>query len=444
VSTPSSGFVLFVIVTGVLFVRPTELVGSLKDAPVYEVSILCCLAVAAPQLLGQLTTRSLRTRPTTLCVLGLLVAVALSRLSHFAVEEAVAWTWRFFKVVVSYLLLVGVVDTLARLRWYLRWLFVFILALTTLALLQHHGIIDNPALAAHQERLFDRETGEVLGVNVRLCGAGIFANPNDLARILVVGIALSLYFFDGGAPALLRPVWVVAAGAFGYALLLTQSRGGLIALMVTLAVVSRVRFGLVRTVLLMGAALPILAVAVGGRQTDLSASEGTGQQRIRLWSDGFEAVWSSPLFGLGAGSYPEITGGLGAHNSFIETYVELGLFGGTLFFGAVFCALRMMDLLGERRSAPSDPELRRLRPYLLAVLAGYAAGMLSSSRCYAIPTYMLLGLAVAYTRLAGAGVSLPSFRVTPRLIVRLVWLSVLVLIAFKLYILGSARFGTNN
>lgn len=441
-SSQALGYVLFVVCTGVLFVRPTELVDDLNDAPLYEAAILAGLAISAPRVLRQLSASALVKNPATLCVMGLVPAVALSHLSHLLIGEAARSSFTFLKVALSYLFLLAVLNSTVRLQRFLGWIFAFISVLTILALLQNYEAIDNPALAAHRERLQDKETGEVIGVNTRLSGAGIFANPNDLSRILVVGIALALYFFDGGATALLRPFWLATIGVFGHALLLTQSRGGFTALLATFFVLGLLRLGTRRTLLLAGMAVPILGFAIEGRQTDLSTSDGTGQQRIRLWSDGLDALKASPAFGIGMGNYSEITGGLGAHNSFVHAYVELGFFGGTLFAAAVFCALWSGTHLVRREKRCADPQLRRVGIYLVAILAGYAVGMMSSSRCYAFPTYYLLGLVTVYARLARADVALPTYRVTPRNVVLVVLSSMFLLAAFQLYVMSSAQFGT--
>lgn len=442
--SPALGFFLFVVCTGVLFVRPTDLIESLSDARLYELSIIGCFAASAPLVRRQLAKEALLKNPITMCVVGLLAAVALSHLSHFAIADAAASTFNFFKPVLSFLLMVGVVNTAARLQKFLVWLFVFILTVAVLALLQHHEIIDNPALAAVRENIYDKATGSIIGFDMRLCAAGIFANPNDLARILVVGIGLSLYFFDGGRPGMFKPFWLGSAGVFFYALTLTLSRGGLIGLFVTLLVISYFRVGARLTALAAVLALPALALVGGSRQTDLSTSEGTGQQRVQLWSDGFVAMKSSPLFGIGLGKYPELTNGLGAHNSFVEAYVEVGFFGGTLFLGAVVCALAMGFSVCRTRSQLAHPILERTGPYLLAILAGYSAGMLSSSRYYMIPTYLLLALVVIHLRLATANAWLPKFRVTPRFALRFVAFSAFAVVALQLFIVTSVRFSSGD
>jgi O-antigen ligase len=92
--------------------------------------------------------------------------------------------------------------------------------------------------------------------------------------------------------------------------------------------------------------------------------------------------------------------GLVAHNSYVHGFVELGLFGGTLFSGA-FC----LALWGLYRSSAVPKktvravELERLRPYLTACLVGYMAGMFSLSRNYITPTFLVLGLVTCYMRL---------------------------------------------
>lgn len=433
-SRQSLCFILFCLLTGVLFLRPAELIPSLAGSPVYEVIILCNLIVAAPNLLEQVQAQSLKVSPSTVCVLGLWVAVGASHLTSslggvFTSLEA------FMKVVLTFLLVIAVLDTPRRLRFYLWWLLLLIVASTVLALLQYHEVINLPTLAVLYETQYE---GDEVGQLARLSGAGIFANPNDLSRILVMGITIAIYLFDGGAPLLLRPLWLCAILLLTYALVLTHSRGGLLGLVAGLAVYFYCRFGWRKTLLLGCAGLPILAVVFGGRQTDISTSTGTGHHRIELWGMGLEALRASPLLGLGMNTYPDVAEGYVAHNSYVHSYVELGLFGGTMFIGAFLSAGCICYRAAKAMKAP-DPLLLRVRPCLLAILCGYAVGMLSSSRCYAIPTYLLLGLVVTHNRLARADVTLPSFWVTPRSVIRLVIISFAFLLLLQSYVIIKLR-----
>jgi putative inorganic carbon (hco3(-)) transporter len=227
-----------------------------------------------------------------------------------------------------------------------------------------------------------------------LCSTGIFNDPNDLSLILVMAMVLCLYFLGGSCGRPSGWLWVAPLGLFGYAMLLTQSRGGLLALVAALLVLFWERFG-GRKAILLGALVLPLVFQLGGRQTNMATSEGTGQARIQLWSEGLTAFRQAPLFRIGVGRYEEEFGQV-AHNSFIHCFTELGFFGGTCFLGAFYLAYWMLRRLGQPENAPLDPELRRLRTYLIALVAGYAVGMSTITRAYVVPTFMVLGLVSAY------------------------------------------------
>lgn len=419
-------FGLFVLVNASLFVRPAEVVPALEGQPIYEMLILACLATAFPSVAQQFTLRGLKARPISMCVFGLLAAVPLSLVFRDGLRSALEPTVEFFKVVLYYLLLVAVINSPVRLRQFFTWLLVFIAGLTVLALLQFHEVINIPALAAVRERTMDPETGEEFSIP-RLCGAGIFANPNDLARILAIGVGLALYQLSQRRSALFAPVGLGLIGLFGYAMLLTHSRGGFLALLATVLVLLDALLGRRKALAVAAVGLPVLLLLFAGRQTELGTTEGSGQQRIQLWSAGLAALRESPVVGIGRDKYPEVTGGLGAHNSFVDAFVELGLVGGPLFLGACYLSLSQLYRLGPPRIQLPNRELRRQRSFLLAIVAGYAVGMLTSSRDFALPTYLLFGLAVAFSRMAVPFAPTVRIRFNGRLIRRLALLSILFL-----------------
>jgi len=145
------------------------------------------------------------------------------------------------------------------------------------------------------------------------------------------------------------------------------------------------------------AAVPIVL----GRQGNMEISGGTGQQRIQLWADGLAQIKTMRLpFGIGENKYGEVAG-LAAHNSYVHAYVELGFFGGTMFMGCFLFAAWAFFRMKRDRVEVLDPELRRMMPYIAAMLAGWCTGMATLSRCYVPPTYMIVGVAAAYINLAG-------------------------------------------
>ena len=68
--------------------------------------------------------------------------------------------------------------------------------------------------------------------------------------------------------------------------------------------------------------------------------------------------------------------------------------------------------------------MRRLRPFLAGAVTAYAVGLLSLSLCYGVPTYLVLGLTVAYTRVTPHHPALPVERFDGRVAGRIALASV--------------------
>lgn len=412
------GFWLFILLNATLFIRPGEIVPDLEGWPIYQWVILSCLVVAYPRVLDQFTRDALLSRPVTVCVIGIWGAAVASHLVRMNIFDARGIGFEFGKVILYYLLLTAVVDTPERLRKLLLWLVSFIAILAAIAVLQFHGMIDLPSLKTLEERAWNAETGE-FDIIPRMVSTGIFNDPNDLCLVLGLGIQISLYFMGDKRRRPLRFAWLAPIALFGYSLILTQSRGGLLGIAVGLLVLSYARYGWRKTAALAMVAVPLVLVGLGGRQTNFTLDKGdTGHARVELWSEGFELFRQSPLFGIGASQYAEeVT--LVAHNSFVHVYVELGLVGGTMFVGAFFCALDGLRRARFPTASHIDSELERLRPYIMAMVVGYGVGLWSLSRNYVPTTYLALGLVSAYVRMSVEETSDLALRLDGRLAKRL-------------------------
>jgi hypothetical protein len=429
-------FFLFILANAMLFIRPSELVPELGEVELYRYVIIACLLVSLPVVVQQLFARVKAVPPVAGCVLGLFPAVLLSHISQGNGEEAVEQGKEFFKVLVYFLLLLALVTTPARLRQLLLWLTLFSAALTFIAVVRYQANLGNPTPppppqsesanpdtkghhnadhgVAVKDQVRDPETGQLIDVQ-RMCGTGIFNDPNDLALVLITAIPLCMYWFADPKRKAQRPLWVAFILLFGFALMLTHSRGGLLALITGMMAFLYVRYGVMRTLALGMLMLPMVLIVFAGRMTSVSAEEGTGQTRIQLWSDGLMFFKDAPLFGIGMEGYHSLSTHV-AHNSYIHCYAELGIFGGTLFVGAFYFAMHGLYRLHRKpinqlepqakfqptlsTDGPSaDPELLRLYPYLVAMFVAYATGIFFLSRSYIVPTYLLLGLAVVYLRM---------------------------------------------
>jgi O-antigen ligase len=251
--------------------------------------------------------------------------------------------------------------------------------------------------------------------------SGLNFNPGDLAFILALAIPISLYLAVQERKKIL--VWVDGAAtvlAF-CAIVLTASRGSLIACTPTLLM-----FPFLFPTLRWGRNLVVLVfLALAGIGSWLFMPEsswsrlstigseitsGTLNERTMIWQVGWQVFGKAPFQGVGAGAYaPAVEHTLGlasdaggtesgdqvgrlvAHNTFFSILVEQGAIGFTLFF---------VLLLTLMLSAWKLPRVERI--FWLCILLTWAIGASDLTWEQRKPTWVIFGLliAVAATKLA--------------------------------------------
>ncbi len=443
-------FFLFLLVNATLFIRPAEVVPALIGWRIYEALIVACFLAALPEILNYLFGRSLGTQPITLFVFGLLAAVFLSHSSHLEFEKASEKGYEFLKIVIYYVLLVSVVNTPARLRSFLFWTVGFCGAMALVSLLNYHGVMEikapPPPVGSEKEGdkkdpkasgfvveyVFDPAKGELVEIK-RLQGTGIFQDPNDMCLAVVIAVPLCLFWLTDRRLGSLRVLWLAPVALFCVLLYYTYSRGGFLGFLVGLLTLFHARYGWRRSLALCGLCLPVALVLFAGRMTNIETGSGTGQSRIQLWSESFQLFRDAPLLGIGMDEVSKHMSHV-SHNSFIQCYAELGLFGGTLFVGAFYLALLTLSRAGGGRVPLVSPEMARLRPHLMAVVTGSAVCMMTLSLSYIVPTYMVLGLATVYLVVAVPRAARPVVRVDLPMLQRLALVSIAFLAVAYLYV----------
>jgi putative inorganic carbon (hco3(-)) transporter len=431
-------FFLFMLLNAVLFIRPAEIVPALLGWPIYNIVMLGCVAASFMSILQQFGVEALRQRPTTVCVLGVWAMVVLSNLAHQDLYWARENGVEFGKVVLYYLVLLAVVNTRERLMRFLPWLAIFATVLATLSLLHYHRIIRIPALEALERLDFANNVDEGT-VFLQLQSTGVYNDPNDFCLILVTGVVISLWRLSDRQSGLTRLLWLAPLGSLFYAIVLTRSRGGFLALLVGLMTFFITRFGWRKAIPLGVVAFPLLLLMTGGRQTELSTGADTAQQRLQLWNDGFHRIAQSPITGIGAGRFLEEMG-LVAHNSFVHAYTELGVFGGTCFLGVFVLPFWSLYRVGTQAGQITDSQLTRLQPFLISIVAAYATGLFSISRNYIVPTYTVVGIGASYISLCGAEALYVPLRFDGRLVVRLGVVSVCSMVVMYLFVRVFVRY----
>lgn len=455
-------YLLFLLANAALYIRPSELIPSLGNVQFYLALILAAMICSIRQLHNQLSIRTMIQQPINLCVIGVTIATATSHLSVGYLGGAARSFEAMAKVCMYYMTLVAVVNTPQRLRGFLLNSVCCSVFMISFSILDYHKFVeewsgradlweiknlerDLPDGVPRQLRHVPENDTESPDGNTpwyfRLCGLGIFHDPNDMAQLIVMTGILCLYFMTDPKMTGIRYAWIPALGVCCYGLFLTHSRGGLLAGGVAMLAWMTTRYG--GKVAAAIGALGVLAVPVAlGRQGNIDLSGGTGQQRIQLWADGLNQLKTSRFFfGIGEGMYADVAG-LVAHNSYVHAYVELGFIGGTLFLGCFFIPAFFMYRLVRTKQQIEDPELRRLMPYLAGMGAGWCMSMMSLSRCYMPTTYMICGTLAVFMNLAGYYRSRPA-PVQPLnhlLVQRLGFSSLALLGAFFVFVRVFARF----
>jgi O-antigen ligase len=243
---------------------------------------------------------------------------------------------------------------------------------------------------------------------------GSLQNPNYLAAALLSSAALAAGLVAVVGRGVRRNLLLVALGVIGVAMLLTGSRGGLIAAGVALLAAfflmgeHRLRLGVVVAVCV-GVGVIFVATASGGALERVREFDPTGTGRVDLWDVAVQMWEDNPIFGVGYANFPTESpqyllrpGQLSAafiidepqetHNAYLGLLAENGIVGLGLFVAVVVSFMRAtwvgvkrLELIGDRRYAVLG------RAVLIAQI-GQLAALVFSHNPFNHPFWLLLAL----------------------------------------------------
>jgi O-antigen ligase len=259
--------------------------------------------------------------------------------------------------------------------------------------------------------------------------SGGVGNANETAAALVAGTVLAAAL----AAALrdqpvLRLLALLSVPFCAYGILLTLSRGGLVALAASLVaavvVAGRWRAAAVAIALATATAavLYFAAFAPDAARERVTTIEG-GTGRSDVWTVGWRMVEDEPLRGVGAGNFPNSSihyllepGAIlrddfivdtpkVAHNMYLEVLAELGIPGLAMFVlilgFSLGCTLRAMGAFRDG----GDAQLEIVARALFVALVGLLAADFFGSRQFSKQLWLLLALGPALLAIARAQAS---------------------------------------
>ena len=254
---------------------------------------------------------------------------------------------------------------------------------------------------------------------------GILENPNDLAIAVAINFPLCVAFMFGAKGGFRKALWAIGLVFMMYCVLITYSRSGMIALVIT-CVICLWEYGVKqkRTLLLFGAgAFGVMALAVALMtphfiprmlslvQGNISGSGDLGSLEARetLLKQSISMAFHHPLFGVGPGNFPVVTGEWRvAHNSYTELAAEAGFPALFLFVAMLYTSFRKVNKIRDLPGYAADENIRLWTSALWASLAAYAIGSMFASTEYNLFPYFMVGYVCALYRIASKPAEAPA------------------------------------
>ncbi|MEO8704234.1 MAG: O-antigen ligase family protein [Kofleriaceae bacterium] len=247
---------------------------------------------------------------------------------------------------------------------------------------------------------------------------GDLNDPNEVALVISAGaVSLVLAFMRRKRNPMFRFLATIGLAVCVAAIWMTQSRGGLVAMLLVFFVYLVKRYGLWAFVPAGALAIPVMLL--GGR-SDASADEST-QQRYEAWSAGLEMFRNNPVFGVGAGQFTDHHY-LTAHNTFVLAMAEMGFVGLVLFVAIIVISVKSL-IMGIRAlsKVPGSEVAQVWGMALLGSLAATVFSVMTLSFAYKSVLWILFALIGAWANCIRH--HQPDFSV------RLTWRDLIIIVA---------------
>lgn len=384
-------FYLLCLYVSLYYVRPFEWYGPLRGLPIFSVlGMICLLALFYCWATDKIRLFAYK---TDYMMVGFVLAMIMSHLSHGYFGGAVDSVTQFLPSLVGYFLIAHGLDSRQKIDRFVLLLIVLTTYLGYEAWLQHAQGFSHGGL----EPLYQYFTNEegIREALPRVRWYGVFNDPNDLGLALVVAVPFLIQ-------RLFEKKFLLAAVCLPvllYGIYLTNSRGAMLALLAAIftffVLYYRSKKGMILGLILAG----VIVVLGPSRMAEISAGESSAYGRLEAWYEGFQMFKSAPLFGVGKGMFTDYHY-LTAHNSYMLVLAELGLMGTVFFTGLFYFPLQWAysKLRFSQGNVFCNTVNKNCITPIYAALVGTMITMFFLSRAYVLVPFMFVGLQMAESR----------------------------------------------
>lgn len=240
----------------------------------------------------------------------------------------------------------------------------------------------------------------------RASWAGLFGNPNDLAAAVLLQVSMLLGLLVAERSRFIRLNASLGLVVFSLLILLTQSRGAILATGVFLVFLvlrsrRRVQF-LFRLAVVVALVVPLAPESVWDRMAGLSRvttsqdfadvdPEGSARNRYNIWRVAGMIIRDHPITGVGSGAYPfvhaiyavangvdEARGRRDTHSTYLNILAENGVPGLLLFLGILGTTLWDAERARRRCREVLPRQAEQLGLLQCGILSFLCAGLFGS------------------------------------------------------------------
>lgn len=243
-----------------------------------------------------------------------------------------------------------------------------------------------------------RELGSILG------------DPNDLSLIILFPLAFAVSAFSTKVSTMNRIICLIASFIIIWAILATQSRGGMLAIMAMFALFLNEKIKSKSLLFMIGGMLSIILFLFSGigersvlNEDPNAAIDASAQSRLDSWTTAVYMGLSNPIFGIGMDTfinnyffYTEAWDGKyhETHSTWLKAFSEGGLVYFVLFMILFYQTLKRIINIKKALKNSNDYFLIRCYYSLYYAIIAFAVSSTFLTQTYTWPIYIIWALSV--------------------------------------------------